>query len=97
MRTAVLTQTAKEDLEQIASFLEETQSNRAKISFLQAFSERLVLIEQMPFMYQASAKNPDVRRCLIHKNAACFYRVTDQHVLILTVIDTRVDPEKLLF
>jgi plasmid stabilization system protein ParE len=97
MRTSVLTQTAKDDLERIALFLEETQSSRTKISFLNAFSERLIRLEQMPFMYQASDKDPDVRRCLIHQNAACFYRVTDTLVIILSIVDTRMNPDASLF
>ena len=97
MRTSVLTQTAKDDLERIALFLEEIQSSRTKISFLNAFSERLLRLEQMPFMYQASDKDPDVRRCLIHQNAACFYRVTDTLVIILSIVDTRMNPDASLF
>lgn len=97
MRTTVLTQTAKEDLERIAAFLEETQSSRAKLNFLTAFSERLIRLEKMPYMYPASAKDPDVRRCLIHQNAACFYKVTDTLILILSVIDTRMNPDELYF
>ena len=97
MRTSVLTQTAKDDLERIALFLEETQSSRTKISFLNAFSEWLLRLEQMPFMYQASDKDPDVRRCLIHQNAACFYRVTDTLVIILSIVDTRMNPDASLF
>ena len=97
MRTSVLTQTAKDDLERIALFLEETQSSRTKISFLNAFSERLLRLEQMPFMYQASDKDPDVRRCLIHQNAACFYRVIDTLVIILSIVDTRMNPDASLF
>jgi plasmid stabilization system protein ParE len=97
MRTSVLTQTAKDDLERIALFLEETQSSWTKIRFLNAFSERLLRLEQMPFMYQASDKDPDVRRCLIHQNAACFYRVTDTLVIILSIVDTRMNPDASLF
>ncbi len=93
MRETVLTQTAKEDLEQIAAFLQQAYSQKVKIDFLTAFSERLLLIEQMPFMYQTSEKNPEVRRCLVHKHIACYYRVTDEAILVLSVIDTRTNPD----
>lgn len=93
MRETVLTQTAKEDIEQIVSFLQGAYSQKVKTDFLTAFSERLLLIEQMPFMYQASEKNPDVRRCLVHKHIACYYRVTDEAIIVLAVIDTRMNPD----
>jgi hypothetical protein len=51
----------------------------------------------MPFMFQASDTNPNVRRCVIHKNAACFYKVTDKMILILSVVDTRTNPDAIQF
>jgi plasmid stabilization system protein ParE len=78
MRELVITDTAKEDIESIALFLENSFSNRTKTEFLLHLSEHFALIESMPFMYQASETNPLVRRCVIHKNAACFYKVTDE-------------------
>jgi|GEM_PF-3949888 len=50
MRELVITETAKEDLERIALFLKATYSDRVKTDFLEAFTKRLQLIEQMPFM-----------------------------------------------
>lgn len=93
MRETVLTQTAKEDIEQVTRFLQVSYSQKTKIDFLTAFSERLLLIEKMPFMYQASDTNPEIRRCLVHKHIACYYRVTDELILVLAVIDTPMNPD----
>jgi len=97
MRELVITDTAKEDIESIALFLENTYSNRTKTEFLLRLSEHFALIESMPFMFQASDTNPHVRRCVIHKNAACFYKVTDKMILILSVVDTRTNPDAIQF
>ena len=72
MREVVLTDTAKEDIEHISSFLQNRFSNRSKIDFLVQLSEKLLFIEKMPFMYPTSPKNPNVRRCVIHKNTVCY-------------------------
>lgn len=48
-------------------------------------------------MYQVSEKRADVRRCLIHKHAACYYKITDDLILILAVIDTRANPDSRSF
>jgi plasmid stabilization system protein ParE len=95
MRNLVITDAAKADLEEIALFLKQAYSDRVKTDFLADFAKRLLLIEQMPFMYQASAQNPAVRRCLIPKHTACFYEVTDTLILILAVVDTRSDADAL--
>lgn len=42
-------------------------------------------------MYAPSVKNPQVRKCVIHKNAACFYEVGEKQIYILSVIDTRIN------
>ncbi len=93
MRELVITETAKEDLERIALFLKATYSDRVKTDFLEAFTKRLQLIEQIPFMYPVYEQKPLVRRCFIPKYTACFYQVTDALILILAVSDTRADPD----
>ena len=97
MREVVITDTAKYDLEQIALFLKTNFSARVKTNFLASFAKRLALLEQMPFMYPVSERNSDVRRCLIPKHTACFYQVTDTLILILAVLDTRIDHDRICF
>lgn len=97
MREVFITDTAKADIEYIASFLQETYSNKVKVDFLVKLSEKLIFIEKMPFMYAPSVKNLQVRKCVIHKNAACFYEVSEKQIYILSVIDTRINPENSKF
>ncbi len=89
MREVVITDTAKEDIETIADFLQINYSSRVKMDFLVKLTEQLLLIEKMPFMYQASDSNPLVRRCVVHKNASFFYKVTDDYIFILSITDNR--------
>ena len=93
----MITDTAKRDLEEIANFLKTNFSAHVKTDFLAAFAKRLALIEQMPFMYPVSEQNSTVRRCLVPKHTACFYQVTDTLIVILAVLDTRIDPDRTNF
>lgn len=93
MREVVITDIATEDIENISRFLQSNYSNKVKLDFLVRLSEKLLLIEKMPFMYPTSYNNPRVRRCVIHKNAACFYEVGDDKIYILSIVDTRTDPK----
>lgn len=97
MREVVITDNAKEDIEHIASFLKIQFSNQVKTDFLVNVSEKLLFIEKMPFMYPKSIKNERVRRCVIHKNTVCYYEVTNEHIIILSVSDARIDPDTLRF
>lgn len=91
MREVVITDIATEDIENISRFLQNNYSNKVKLDFLVRLSEKLLLIEKMPFMYPVSPNNSRVRRCVIHKNAVCFYEVDNEKIYILSIADTRVD------
>lgn len=97
MKEVFITDTAKADIESIAVFLQDTFSNKVKVDFLVKLSEKLLFIEKMPFMYPTSAKNPRVRRCIIHKNVSLFYEVSDAQIYVLSVVDNRVNPENSRF
>lgn len=93
MREVCITDTAKSDIEFIATFLETNHSNKAKVNFLVKLSEKLLFVEKAPFMYPASPKNPQIRRCVVQKNVICFYEVSDTTIYVLSVLDSRQDPE----
>ena len=97
MRELVITDNAKEDIVHIASFLKTQFSNQVKTDFLVNISEKLLFIEKMPFMYPKSTKNDRVRRCVIHKNTVCYYEVTNDFIIVLSVMDTRTDPDTYRF
>jgi plasmid stabilization system protein ParE len=98
VRELVLTDTAKTDIEQIENFLETQFNVQVKLAFLLKLAEYFDLIEQMPFMFQASQKSDsNIRRCVIHKNCAVYYKVTDTLIIILSVLDTRINPSSSKF
>ncbi|GAB3516401.1 type II toxin-antitoxin system RelE/ParE family toxin [Emticicia fontis] len=97
MREVVITDIATEDIENVSRFLQNNYSNKVKLDFLVRLSEKLLLIERMPFMYPVSFNNPRVRRCVIHKNVVCFYEVDDEKIYILSITDTRIDPKSSRF
>ena len=51
------------------------------------------LLEDMPYSYPASEKNPGLRKCVITRRTIAFYRVDEvkQEVKILSIWDTRRD------
>lgn len=48
-------------------------------------------------MYPTFVKNPQIRQCVIHKNATCFYEISNDKIYILSVEDTRLNPESSKF
>lgn len=97
MRELVITNSAKEDIELIADYLQRNYSNNSRIDFLLILSKKLQLIENMPFMYPVSKTNIRVRKCLIHKNCSLFYEVSDNLISLLSILDNRINPNSIRF
>ena len=92
-----LTNPAIADIEEIAKFLQEKYSNRAKTDFLAQLSDKFLFIEQMPLMYPAIEQDKSIRKCLVNPFIACFYRVLETEIHVLAIVDTRTNPNKIRF
>lgn len=63
---------------------------------LKKFDERiyevLQLLAKSPFIYEAVAEYPTVRKAIVHKNCALYYKVSKERVILLFFWDNRQDP-----
>lgn len=71
----VFSSKAEANLDKMIAYLEAHLPTKTKIDFLAKLSEQLYLIGEMPFLYPASELKKGLRRCLINKNVALYYRV----------------------
>lgn len=65
------------------------------MEFLAALSEKVNAISQMPHIYIASRKKKGIRECVINKHTMLYYRVTPKAIEIVTIQDTRSNPDAL--
>lgn len=84
-----LSDRARKDIEQIASYLSENWSEQVKMNFLVSLTNKMNLIGQMPYLYKSSQKQPDVRECVLNKHTVLFYRIAENSVEIITIRSTR--------
>ncbi|MCU0340238.1 MAG: type II toxin-antitoxin system RelE/ParE family toxin [Spirosomaceae bacterium] len=89
------THRAEHNLEVILAYLEVKWSAKVKTDFLAKLSEQLFLISEMPFLYPASSVKKDIRRCVVNKHTAVYYRIEAERILVITIQDTRMNPENL--
>jgi plasmid stabilization system protein ParE len=52
----------------------------------------LEILTHSPMLYQATATDKSVRKCVIHKNCSMFYRIDGFQVNVLFLIDNRQEP-----
>ncbi|QRR03105.1 type II toxin-antitoxin system RelE/ParE family toxin [Dyadobacter sandarakinus] len=60
------------------------------MDFLARLTGQIDLISRMPYLYRVSAKQPNVRECILNKHTIIYYQVVnDEKVVILTIRNTR--------
>lgn len=91
----VISQRAQENLATIVTYLSENWSSQAKVDFLVELSRKVELISQMPRMYRASERKENVRECVINRHTILYYRIEGQQVEIITIQDSRRNPDEM--
>jgi plasmid stabilization system protein ParE len=84
---------AEQNLEKIILYLEEEWSESVKKAFLEELNFNFERISLMPFVFPKSEKFDNFRKGLITKHANIFYQVFDDYIDIVTIQDTRQNPD----
>lgn len=80
-----LSSQAINNIDEIAVSLTEYYSEDVKLSFLVSVTEKLLLLEKMPFIYRKSISKPSVRECVVNKYVLMYYTV-DVETSVVTVL-----------
>jgi plasmid stabilization system protein ParE len=88
---------ADSDFDAIIDYLADNCSNDLAYQFIQNFYKKLDLLEEMPFLGIKSQRFPTLRRLLITKHNSLIYRVIDDTIYLLNIIDNRQNPKTLKF
>lgn len=86
---------AEQNLEAIVNYLGLRWSSKIKTDLLAKLSEQLFLISEMPYLYPASPTQKNIRHCIIHKPTAQYYQVEPDKIILITIQDTRMNPDDL--
>lgn len=84
---------AEHRIEGILAFLRAEWGEPARDRFIAKLRSSLELIGRYPGGAPSSSAMPGVRRLVVTKQTAIYYRVAQDAVEVITVIDTRQDPE----
>lgn len=82
-------------LERLFEYLEEEWGFHSK----EKFREKLILtiekISQYPGSCIVVEEFPELRRCVVSRQTSFFYRVLENEIEVVTVVDNRQNPEKI--
>lgn len=94
-RTVKLTHTAQVRLNRLLEYLENEWSEKVKLDFIRKLDKRIEHVRIRPNLFQKSSIKLGLHKCVLSKQTTFFYIHKQAEITILTVFDTRQDPNKL--
>ena len=86
---------AKNDFDLILAYLQQHWDNKVVQDFIEILSASIMHISNNPRQFPLINKN--VRKCVLTKHNALYYRYQNEYIDVLRIFDTRQDPKKLEF
>lgn len=81
--------------ENLLEYLEEKHSTKVKNQFLKKLYEKIETLKTHPKAYPKSDKKRELRKLVISKQTTVLYKLTEDSVFIITLIDNRQNPNKI--
>ncbi len=91
----IISNRAEENLDQIIAYLELEWNEVVKNNFIDKLKEIIALLEVNPLLFEKYSRKKNIHKCLITKHNAMYYRIIDTTVEIITIHDTRRNPNTL--
>lgn len=93
----IISSRAEKKIDILLTFLLEEWGISTQQSFLDEFQHCLFIIKQNPYTFPATLQNTEVRQCVITSLSKLFYTIQGDDILILSLEDVRMDPNKMIF
>lgn len=87
----VFTSEAKTQLKAVLTYLETEWSVKARHRFLDRVRKLVKVIEQYPHAFPATEHFFEARRCVVVPQISVYYRIEDETIVILAILDNRQD------
>ena|ERR1700761_1201284 len=83
---------AEETYTLVVSQLRTRWGDRFVIKFENKVSKVFNAVSSTPYIYPTDKQFSSLRKCVLHKNCSLFYKVNNDHILIVYFWDNRQDP-----
>ena len=91
----VLSPTAKGKLEELLSYLKQEWSEKVKQEFIEKLDTKISQVSQYPRSCPESKSLKNLYKCVVTKQTTFYYRISKEEIEIITLFDTRQNPNKL--
>ncbi len=94
-RTIVISKLAERKLDILFEYLITKWSIKVKNEFINKLDKSISHIKEYPESFPSSEKEKGLRKCVVTKQTTLYYRFDDNKIKIVTIFDTRQDPQRL--
>ena len=94
-KEVALTLIAEEDYAKVVNYLASEWGDKVLDSFVARFQKVISILEEDAGRYPFVNESKNARKCVVTKHNVIYFIETDDLVKIITVFDTRQDPDKL--
>lgn len=91
----VISRTVEKKLEKLFEYLIKEWSVKVKNDFVTKLDSTIEIIKNQPEIFPESKKGKGLRKCVITKQTTLYYRYSTKQINIVTLFDTRQNPNKL--
>jgi plasmid stabilization system protein ParE len=88
---------AENDFKNIVEYLEKNWSEKTAREYADKVNKVTQIIQKMPYLYPRISRRKNIRKCLVVKQNAMYFRIKKQTITILAIFDTRQHPAKMKF
>ena len=93
----VITPCAVERIDSLVDYLFIEWGLTVRDHFLHELTHCFDIIRRNPCAFPALSKNPLVRQCVVSRQNKVYYMIQGNDIVILSLEDTRMDPNRLKF
>lgn len=86
---------AIKNTKKIIQYLKKEWSDKSADRFIDLLREKISKIKEYPYSYNTLAGREDIRRCVIKKQTTLYYKVGKNKIEVITLYDSRQNPDKL--
>lgn len=90
----IILKRAEQKVKQVYAYLLENWSEKVADEFYKKFQNTIHFISIHPQIGRPSAKQPGIRRKLVTRHNCIYYRIKDDSIIIINILDTRRNPKK---
>jgi plasmid stabilization system protein ParE len=94
-KEVILTPRAEQNFVKIVAYLTYKWGPSVTNNFIDRFEHVLILLAEDPGMFQFADRVKRVQKCLVTKHNILYFKEFDEVIKIITIFDTRQDPQKL--